>query len=521
MDARYLAWMSPMLLLLVPGAPGCDGTDPSLDDDSFPQDDDDVTDDDDVIDDDDDDSTVPDPVWNCASGLSMQIYPVPLSTSDTLHMDITQATGESGHVYVDLSGTDPHGGAVSASLDDITGTGPWTWWYTVGNLIEGRYDWTFTADSGATWLCDATVWVGGGGGGDDDDDSQTDDDDDDDSGTPPPDNPFGIGLVSEGNTDQWDRAAELAGRGGHVKLIFAGVELGMTGPSQSWIDAVSAVYARDLIPVIRMGPSWGSMNIRDRSDDGSHMDYSSYAAAYAAVVGGLPLRDGWPLVIEVHNEPNLCYEWECSGGWINYTTVAAEYAAFLRDVTTAINALGDSRIQIINGGYAPGGVTDCECGGSGYSGGITSREFIAAMEAAVPGVHAALDGFATHSYPSAGEGYSFFQPYNQCHTGLHYWETELSALGLNKPVYITETGWPIEHSDCGGTCGSREDIADWMLQAWQNDWYPEARIEAVMPFILQDGAWNDFAWVDTSNNPYPVFTTVRDWRCSMSFPDPC
>jgi len=42
-----------------------------------------------------------------------------------------------------------------------------------------------------------------------------------------------------------------------------------------------------------------------------------------------------------------------------------------------------------------------------------------------------------------------------------------------------------------------------------------------MPFMLQDGAWDNFAWVDTGNNPYPVFTTVRDWRCAMQFPDPC
>ncbi len=213
--------------------------------------------------------------------------------------------------------------------------------------------------------------------------------------------------MSPGNSTQWDRTAELTGRGGHIKLIFPGVTLGMTAPPQQWQDAVSEVYARDLVPVIRIGPNWGTINIRKDADDASHLSYTQLAGAYAAAVAGLPLREGWPLVIEVHNEANLCYEWTCEAsnapsdpapaGWIHYTTTAAEYASFLRDVTNALRGIGDPRILVINGGLAPGGTVECECGGSGYLGGITSLDFLQAMEAAVPGVHAALDGFATVS----------------------------------------------------------------------------------------------------------------------------
>jgi hypothetical protein len=244
------------------------------------------------------------------------------------------------------------------------------------------------------------------------------------------------------------------------------------------------------------------------------------------VVAGLPLRQDWPLVIEVHNEPNLCYEWECNpanapdhpdvpDGWIHYTHTAAEYAAFLRDVTSALRALGDARIKIINGGLAPGGAVSCECGGEGFTAGITSREFLQAMEAAVPGVHAALDGFASHSYPAEGEGWGFFVPYAQAGPGLHYYQTELTTLGLDLPVYMTETGWTIEMG------ASRQQVADWTVATWQNDWFPAANIAAVMPFMLQDGSWDNFAWVDGSNTPYPVFNAVRTWRCSLPHPDPC
>jgi len=341
-----------------------------------------------------------------------------------------------------------------------------------------------------------------------------------------PANPFGIGLVGPGDSAKWDRAAELAGRGGHIKLIFPGVVLGMTAPDTSWVTAVSEVYARDLVPVIRVGPPWGDRNLRDRSDDETHMSYTQLATAYAAVVAGLPRRDGWPLVIEVHNEPNLCYEWACNpanapahadtpAGWMHYTDIAAEYAAFLRDTTAAIRAIGDPRIEVINGGLAPGGAVTCECGGDGFTAGVTSREFLQAMEAAVPGVHAALDGFASHSYPAEGEGWGFFVAYGQAGPGLHYYQTELATLGLSLPVYITETGWTVEQG------ASREQVADWTVSAWQNDWYPASGIVAVMPFMLQDASWNNFAWVDTGGSPYPVFDAVRNWRCSISFPDPC
>ncbi len=350
-------------------------------------------------------------------------------------------------------------------------------------------------------------------------------------GEPPtfnPFNPVGIGLVSPGGAAQWDRARELSGPGGHIKLIFPGVTAATNGPPADWVDAVAQVYARDLVPVIRMGPPWGDRNIRKDADDPSHASFNQLGAAYASVVAGLPLREGWPLVVEVHNEANLCYEWECDpgnvpadpnvpAGWIHYTTTAAEYAAMLRDVTAAIHAIGDPRILVANGGLAPGGAVECQCGGSGFTPGITSREFLTAMEAAVPGVHAALDAFASHSYPASGEGFGFFDSYPNSIVGLHYFESELSTLGLALPVYITETGWTVD----AGAMGSRQDVADWTVLAWENDWLGHPDIAAVMPFILQDPAWDAFAWVDGGGTPYPVFDAVLAWRCGQSLPEPC
>jgi len=344
----------------------------------------------------------------------------------------------------------------------------------------------------------------------------------------PPANRFGIGLVSPGNAGEWDLTAELTGAGGHIKLIFPGVDLNTTGAPDDWKNSVGQAYARDLVPVIRIGPHWGDRNIRKLADDTNHTVYTSIAAKYAAVVSELPLRPGWPLVIEVHNEANLCYEWECNPGdapshpdvapgWIHYTDTATEYAYFLRDVVTALRAIGDARIKIINGGLAPGGAVACQCGGDGFTAGVTSREFLSVMETAVPGLHASLDGFASHAYPAQGEGWGFFEPYDQSLVGLRYFETELTTLGVDKPVYLTETGWTIN----GAAGGNRGLVADWTKSAWENVWLTHPKIRAVMPFILQDSSWDAFAWADPAGNPYPVFNTIKDWRCSLNIPEPC
>lgn len=344
----------------------------------------------------------------------------------------------------------------------------------------------------------------------------------------PPPNRFGIGLVSPGDPGQWDLTAALAGRGGYIKLIFPGVDLDTTGAPADWQNAVTEVYARDLVPVIRLGPPWGDRNIRKLADDSTHTQFTALAARYAAVVAELPRRPGWPLIIEVHNEANLCYEWECepqnapphadvAAGWIHYTDTATEYAYFLRDVVAAIRAIGDPRIKVINGGLAPGGAVACECGGSGFTAGVTSREFLTAMEAAVPGLFASLDGFASHAYPAQGEGWGFFASYENSGPGLHYFETELTTLGIDKPVYLTETGWTID----GAAGGNRDTVAQWTRSAWENVWISHPKLRAVMPFILQDGSWDAFAWADPSGNPYPVYDTIRDFRCSREIPEPC
>ena len=336
-----------------------------------------------------------------------------------------------------------------------------------------------------------------------------------------------MGLSFPGDVGQLDKVANLTGYGGGVRLTFAGIDRNMTDAPQEWKDAVALAYERDLVPVIRLGPPWNDRKVRNQSDDPQHLEYGQLAAAYAAVVSSLPLRDGWPVYIEVHNEPNLCYEWTCdpgdgNDGWIGYEQLASEYAHMLEDVADALHGLGDPRIRVVNAGLAPGGAVSCECGGDGFQAGITSVEYIAAMKAAVPAFPGFLDAWASHPYPAEGLGWGFFVSYEapdwKGEPGLRYYEQELAALGVDLPVIVTETGWTVDTGKGGP--GDRNKVATWMRNAYENVFLQDDRILTVLPFLLQDPNWDDFAWVDPGGTPYPVYEAVRDLRCQLGMP-PC
>ncbi|MCA9700880.1 MAG: hypothetical protein KC431_25360 [Myxococcales bacterium] len=341
------------------------------------------------------------------------------------------------------------------------------------------------------------------------------------------DNPFGIGLVSPGNAQQLDLAANLAGDKGGVRLTCAGVDKNMHDAPQEWKDAVQMSYDRDLVPYVRLGPPWGDRRVRNQSDDGAHNVYGGLAQAYADTVASLPKREGWPLYIEVHNEPNLCYEWACdpgdgNNGWLPYETAAAEYAHMLAAVADALHGLGDPRIRVVNAGLAPGGTVSCECGGEGFQPGITSIEYIQAMLAAEPGLVAKLDAWASHSYPAEGKGWGFFVPYDgpggQAQTGLVYYQDELATIGKQDgtlPVIMTETGWTTELG------ANHDQIAGWTVNAYTHVWLADSVVQAVLPFQLMDPGWDAFAWVDGNGTPRPVYNAVRNQRCMLGIGGPC
>ncbi len=476
--------------------------------------------------------------------------------------------------YVAMAAEGPCGAVATKwkGVDQVQ-PGVWQWQYEAGPLGGGQHTFTFTRDSGATVVVTDKVNVSGLAECGDQacpyvgaacEETYTEEQtcaetgktetvqcvkkgacsgvgdatncswgpasycDDPCDGAEPPatSNRFGIGLVSPGNATQWDLAKELAGDGGFVLLLFPGVKKGAAGPKQAWKDAVQAAYARNLIPVVRLGPPWGEMQIRNDSDDFQHKKYTQLAKAYRNVVKGLPLKDGVPLYIQVHNEPNLCAEWACSGGGtLDAATRAAEYAGFYRDVADALHAMNKTQIKVSMGALAPGGVKSCSCCGDGqceFQPGATGLDYMAQMKAAVPDIWSRLDFLASHSYPAEGTGWGFFVPYAKAKPGLTYFEQELDAVGQpDLPVIVTETGWPRSLEGFGSV--SFDDQAAWTKQAFKDIFNKHPNVLGVTPFVLQDATWGDangFGWVHTDGTKHKVFNTLKSYRCALGL-GPC
>jgi uncharacterized repeat protein (TIGR01451 family) len=290
------------------------------------------------------------------------------------------------------------------------------------------------------------------------------------------DNPYGIhtyvqDLCLDRYVDfQLDKALDLVGAGGHVKQLLYPVTNSTRDPQQCWVEFVNGAYDRDLVPIVRIQGEWaGGYWIKPQAN--APGDYSSIAEAYKRVVQGLPRRDGHALYVEVWNEPDLPVEWSGSPS-------AWEYGHFFVDVAAAIHSLGDSRIQVLNGGLTPGN--------SGFT-----RQLVS-----VPGFVDSFDLWAAHCYP-----HNHPPEYNLHHGTATYpqfaidsYLLELDVLARyggrrNVQVILTEAGHAL-HENTFGFEGyppiSESNRAAYMVRAFQNHWLSWAEIVAVTPFEMVD-----------------------------------
>ncbi len=153
-----------------------------------------------------------------------------------------------------------------------------------------------------------------------------------------------------------------------------------------------------------------------------------------------------------------------------------------------------------------------------------------------PGVAFSFDVWATHPYPESypphynhHEGTPFFTQ----HKTIDSYLLDLDVLAeygrVGFPVMITETAYG-DHlgiSYEGYPKTTREMAADYNVEAFGTWWYAWPELIAVHPFLLNNYAWEAFAWVvgGSSSNPdgtpaapYPQYTAVRDLRMEMALP---
>ncbi len=302
---------------------------------------------------------------------------------------------------------------------------------------------------------------------------------------------------------QLDWARALGGPGSYVKELLYPITPATAGPQQSWIDFVSAAYARDLIPVLRLQGVYSPEAVHWEKPpvdkDGS---YRSIAAAFQQVVAGLPRRPGQPLYIEIWNEPNLDFEW---GGASDPT----EYARFFLAVSEAIRALKDPNVVIMNGALSPGG-------------NHFHLNFLDAMFKAVPAAAYAFDVWASHPY--AG---NHPPDYNEDYYSVRGYQWELTRLGRyrdvrNLKVMATEAGYALgNHDDPRFPPIDEASRAAYTRKAFEDYWTKDDRLLAVMPFELSSpfNEWPAFDWVFSSSSTrgdgspdrsHQVYDTVRD-----------
>ncbi len=296
-------------------------------------------------------------------------------------------------------------------------------------------------------------------------------------------------------------AKQLTGSGGYVTQLFYPLDSGTTGPSQCAINYVNEIYARNLIPIIRL-QGYRVDGVWQAPGPGPTGNYAEIAQAYARYVAGLPLSGRSPLYIAVWNEPDLWIEWS---GQPN----ANQYARFFVAVSQAIRQLGDPRIRIVNGALTPGNMAFLE------------------QMLQVPGFRDAFDVWASHCYP-----YNHPASYN-IHTGSARYGTyaidcyleetaRIQAYGrTNFKVILTETGYPLGDNTFGfeGYPPINEsNRADYMAAAYRDYWENWPEIVAVTPFELTDpsGHWSAFDWV----YPSPPYLPHAQYEAVQNLPSP-
>ena len=117
--------------------------------------------------------------------------------------------------------------------------------------------------------------------------------------------------------------------------------------------------------------------------------------------------------------------------------------------------------------------------------------FLRAVLRLKPEILSNIDGWASHSYPNPAFSGS---PWDTGRKSIRGYEWELALLkelGNTKdfPVFITETGWIDARL-------SRQTIADYYKQAYEQVWGTDERVHAVTPFVFsyQSQPFTGFSW---------------------------
>jgi hypothetical protein len=311
-------------------------------------------------------------------------------------------------------------------------------------------------------------------------------------------------------------------------------------PEQWQIDALKAVMACGLRPIVRLGQR--SRGYRYNADDHGYRSYKALGQRYAdfttSLLSGAGATDkASSITVLVGNEPNICVEWECWGtGSVNISTMAAEWAGYTEDVLAALSPLG---VQLAASPLAPGGNSVCGCctPGSDYwsvyckgsvSGGSGMEDYLRDAIRERPGLFAKATYFAAHPYPAQewdGLNSSANLPVEL--NGSATWWSEVKSLRYlvadswasnashDKAALINATAFRMIGTETGFGGRNEGAKASGMVELYTKLWNPDPVVAGIVPFLLAGQHWDSygFTWSKFSAGKattlQPIYTAIQ------------
>jgi len=327
---------------------------------------------------------------------------------------------------------------------------------------------------------------------------------------------FGIGAYSDyvgpAYSQQIPWAHNLTGDDGWLLMWVLDIT---TSNISEWTANLNQAYSLNLHVVLRIDTDYKFVN-------------GTLPPIFHSFISQLPPPPSAlsPLYIIIGNEPNVCDPtvW-CSEINKNVTVPWQESAQIAATFLVALlPTLKDIPfIKVSPSPLAIVGHTYCQCywGAPPPPQSVSGVHYLSTMLEAAPTLYQHADFFSAHPYPCEnvvdGQGcIGWNPPEDQAIVGLTYYTQELKTIGINLPVLIAETGWSL-----GGD--EQNNKATWQVQAYQNLYIPDPAVIGVIPFLLttKGGLYDGFDWVADGNYTYwPVYTAVREYRCSLGF-GPC
>lgn len=276
-----------------------------------------------------------------------------------------------------------------------------------------------------------------------------------------PNNKFGIHIFSEKDlTDAANLVNSTGGDWGYVTIVITEAER----DHNRWQQVFDQMRRLHLIPIIRLatkpnGDTWDAPQEAEINN-------------WVAFLNGLNWVTENRYVI-INNEPNHAQEW---GGRID----PAGYASYLKEISQKLKA-ANGDFFILPAGLDP----------SATNTSTTMKEdrFLYLEMNAVPDVFNYIDGWTSHAYPNSS---------------TQIYDHELSYIGKDLPVFVTETGWPNNKY-------TESEISSNLTNAFTNIWN-NPKVIAVTPFILDytTPPYDIYSWKKPDGSFYSFYSAIQN-----------